>query len=42
MHDPDTPQPAPKSDGHFRIDFVSKIVIYLSVLVVMGIDKCTS
>lgn len=42
MFDPDTPQRAPQSDGHFSIDFVIKIVTYLSMLVVMGIDKCTS
>ena len=41
MHDPDTPQLAPKSDGHFSIDFVNRIVAYLSMLVVMGIDKCS-
>ena len=42
MFDPDTPQRAPQSDGHFGIGFVNKIVTYLSMLVVMGIDKCTS
>ena len=42
MHDPDTPQQAPKSDGHFSIGFVNSIVAYLSMLVVMGIGKRTS
>ena len=42
MFDPDTPQQAHKSDGHFSIDFVNRIVTYLSMMVVMGIDKCTS
>ena len=36
MFDPDTPQRAPQSDGHFSMDFVNKIVTYLSMLVVMG------
>ena len=31
-----------KSDGHFNIDFVQQSVTYLSMLVVMSIDKCTS
>ena len=31
-----------KSDGHFNIDFVRQVETYLSMLVVMGIDKCTS
>ena len=42
MHNPDTPWQAPKSDEHFSIDFVNRIVAYLSMLVVMGIDNCTS
>ena len=29
MFDPDTPQRAPQSDGHFSIDLVNKIVTYL-------------
>ena len=42
MQEPVTDQQrATKSDGHFNIDFVQQVVTYLSMLVVMGIDKCT-
>ena len=42
LHDPDTPQRATTADEHFNIDFVSKRVAYLSMLVMMGIGRCTS
>ena len=43
IRDPDTDrQRATTTDGHFNIDFVARIVSYLSMLVVMGIDKCDS
>ena len=35
-------QRATTTDGHFDIEFVARVVSYLSMLVVMGIDKCTS
>ena len=43
IQEPETDQQQDtKSDGHFNIDFVQQIVTYLSMLVVMGINKCTS
>ena len=42
IQEPETDQQQDaKSDGHFNIDFVQQIVTYLSMLVVMVIDKCT-
>ena len=43
IRDPETDrQRATMTDGHFNIDFVTRIVYYRSMLVVMGIAKCDS